>query len=51
MGGTWQIRLTINSNLYGAIQILAYANVLNSLEMYPKTLGYYVADFNAYKIN
>lgn len=51
MGGTWQIRMTIKSILYGPIQILAYANILNSLEMYPKTLGYYVADFNAYKIN
>lgn len=51
MGGVWQIRMTIKSKLYGPIQILAYANILNSLELYPKTLGYYVADFNAYKIN
>lgn len=50
-GGTWQIRATINSNLFGAIKILAYANVSQNLELYPQTLGYYVADFNAYKIN
>ncbi|MFQ6729912.1 MAG: VirB8/TrbF family protein [Alphaproteobacteria bacterium] len=50
-GGVWQIRMTINSKLYGAIHVLAYANVLRSLDFYPKTLGYYVAEFNAYKIN
>ena len=51
MGGVWQIRMTIKSKLYGPIQILAYANVLSNPELYPKTLGYYVADFNAYKLN
>lgn len=51
MGGVWQIRMTIKSSLHGSIQILAYANVLNNPELYPKTLGYYVADFNAYKLN
>ena len=50
-GGTWQIRATINSNLFGPIKILAYANVMQGTELYPQTLGYYVAEFNAYRVN
>lgn len=50
-GGTWQIRMNIQSSMVGNIEILAYANIARNLDMYPKTLGYYVADFNAYKIN
>lgn len=50
-GGIWQIRATIDSNLFGEIKILAYANVSQNMELYPQTLGYYVAEFNAYKIN
>lgn len=49
-GGLWQIRAKINSSLFGPIKILAYANVLQNLELYPQTLGYYIAEFNAYKI-
>ena len=50
-GGTWQIHATINSNLFGPIKILAYASVLQNTELYPQTLGYYVENFNAYRIN
>ena len=50
-GAIWQVRATVNSSLFGPIKILAYANVSQNLELYPKTLGYYVAEFNAYKIN
>ncbi|MBR4891807.1 MAG: hypothetical protein IKZ34_01315 [Alphaproteobacteria bacterium] len=50
-GGTWQIRATINSNLFGPIQILAYAQIARNLNLYPQTLGYYIKSFNAYKIS
>ena len=50
-GGTWQIRLTIKSNLFGKIRILAYAQVSRNQESYPQTLGYSITNFNAYKIN
>ncbi len=50
-GGVWQVRATINSNMFGPINILAYVNVGQNMGAYPETLGYYVSDFNAYKIN
>ena len=50
-GGVWQVRATVNSSMFGPINILAYANVAQDLAVYPQTFGYYVADFNAYKIN
>lgn len=50
-GGMWQIRATIFSNLSAPIEILAYAQINKEPDMYPKTMGYYVTDFNAYKIN
>ena len=50
-GGMWQIRATVYSNLSIPIEILAYAKISNNQDIYPKTMGYYVADFNAYKIN
>ncbi len=50
-GGSWQIRATIMSNLSEPINILAYAQVSRNTETYPQTLGYYISDFNAYKMN
>ena len=50
-GGVWQIRATVYSNLSVPVEILAYAQINRDKDIYPKTMGYYVADFNAYKIN
>lgn len=50
-GGTWQIRATIFSNISLPIEILAYAQINKDPDVYPKNMGYYVAEFNAYKIN
>ena len=50
-GGTWQIRAKIISNKSAPIEILAYATVGRNTDAYPQTLGYYVADFNAYRMN
>ena len=50
-GGTWRISATIQSNLSGDMSIIAFAKVARNAQMYPQTLGYYVADFNAYKVN
>lgn len=50
-GGAWQISATILSNKNAPIKILAYATVASNADSYPQTLGYYVADFNAYKMN
>ena len=50
-GGMWQIRAVIESSLAKPINILAYAQVERNLDLYPQTLGYFVSDFNAYKMN
>lgn len=50
-GGTWRVIATVQSNLSGNLEIMAFAKVARSTISYPKTMGYYVADFNAYKIN
>lgn len=50
-GGTWQVSATIQSNINGDMDIIAFVKVVRNTSMYPQTLGYYVTDFNAYKIN
>ncbi len=50
-GGSWQVRATLRSNTVAPINILAYIQVSRNTETYPQTLGYYVSDFNAYKMN
>jgi hypothetical protein len=50
-GAIWQIHTVIESNLYGPINIVAYATVANSKLDYPQTMGYYISDFNAYKLD
>ncbi len=50
-GGTWMITATIQSNINGDINVIGFIKVVRNISLYEKTLGYYVADFNAYKIN
>ena len=50
-GGMWKIRAVIKSSIAKPINILAYAKVERDINNYPQTLGYFVADFNAYKMN
>lgn len=50
-GGMWQIRAVVESSIAQPINILAYAQIGRNPDLYPQTLGYYVADFNAYKMN
>ena len=50
-GGTWQVYLTIKSKLHGQIQIVAYTKVARNTEYFDSTFGFYVAAFNAFRIN
>ncbi len=50
VGGTWQISATV-STPDGDMQIIAFAKVARLESRYPRTLGYYIADFNTYRIN
>jgi len=49
-GGTWQVNATVVSNLAGKIDMKAFLKVARNKNFYNKTLGFYVADFNAYRI-
>lgn len=50
-GGTWQIQATVMSNDSGPISVIAYARVARDKQIYPTTMGFYIADFNAYRLN
>ncbi len=50
-GGTWSIQATVSSTLDGDMQIIAFAKVARQTSWYPRTLGYYIAGFNTYRLN
>ena len=49
-GGTWIIKTNVYSTTFGYIPIIAYATVGNNMELYPQNMGFYVVDFDAYRI-
>ena len=50
-GGTWRIQMSVITNNNATMNIMAYAKVAKSPTSYLKTMGYYIVDFNAYRIN
>lgn len=51
-GGYWQIKVVLYSNKNPQpMNVLAYARIGRNMDAYPKTMGYYIAEFNAYRIN
>ncbi|MBN1324796.1 MAG: hypothetical protein JW974_01090 [Alphaproteobacteria bacterium] len=50
-GGTWQISTNIVSNNIGKFTVKAFLKVARNKNFYPQTMGFYVADFNAYRID
>ena len=49
-GGTFRVTFDMISNVSGRISVWAFARVARNMDQYPLTLGYYIADFNAYVI-
>jgi len=49
-GSSWQVSATIHSNRQGSFNILAFINIAKDSDRFPATLGYYVDDFNSYRI-
>ena len=47
----WQVSGTITSNISGPINILAYVKIGRDMDLYPQTMGYFVSEFNAYKMD
>lgn len=50
-GGTWRVDATLKSNITGTHPLQIYIKVARNKNYYPSTLGFYVADFNAYKVD
>ena len=49
-GGMWQLIITVRAGIE-TIRFMGYASVgFDSIE-YPKTMGYYIQDFNTYRMN
>ena len=50
-GGVWRVQATILSNMDGLFDIIAFVRIGRDPGAYPMALGYYVTDFNAYRLN
>ena len=50
VGGTWRVEASVSIGNGETMDILAYAKVARNPKSYTKTTGYYIADFNAYRI-
>lgn len=50
-GGVWRVTATVWSNINAAFDVVAFVRVARNAGRYPMTLGYYVSDFNAYRLN
>lgn len=48
-GGMWRAIFTLVSNMNASITVVAYVKIARNAKEYPGTLGFYVADFNAYR--
>ena len=50
MGGTWHVTATVSTTT-GDMAIRAFVKVARNNANYPQTIGFYIADFNAYRID
>lgn len=49
-GGTWRILTQVDSSKSGPMSVMAYITLGRDMEKHPQTLGFYVVDFNAYRM-
>ncbi len=50
-GGTFRVRATVLSSAGAPMQIQAFVKVARNTKYYPSTMGFYIAAFNAYRMN
>ena len=48
--GRWQVYVDVFSNINGLFKVLAFVEVGRDLQSHPATMGYYIKDFNSYRI-
>ena len=46
----WQIYIEIQSSISGIFNVLAFIEVKQTPDAYPATMGYYIEDFNSYRM-
>lgn len=46
----WQVYATVNSSVMGSFDVLIFVDVERNIDLYPSTFGYYINQFNAYRI-
>ena len=49
-GGIWIVKTQVYSRTMGYIPVIAYVTVGRNMESYPQNMGFYVIDFNSYRI-
>ena len=49
-GGMWRLDISVQTNT-GPLYFTGFAQVRYDREIYPRTMGYYVSDFNTYRMN
>jgi hypothetical protein len=49
-GGTWRVDTIIHANDSDDFKIQVFIKIARNMNYYPGTMGFYVADFNAYKL-
>lgn len=50
-GGMWRAVFRVVSNMDATMTVVAYVKIARNPREYPATLGFFVADFNAYRVN
>ncbi len=50
-GGAWRVRARVLSNINPDFDVDVFIKVARHLNDFPSSMGYYIADFNAYRIN
>ncbi len=50
-GGTWRVLATVESNQNGPFRVEAFVKLARNIENYPAGMGFYITDFNAYRID
>lgn len=46
----WQVYIEMHSNISGTFNVLAFIDVKRDMDTHPATLGYYIEDFNSYRL-
>jgi len=46
----WQVQAVVNSSVFGDFKVFIFVDVERDVDLYPATFGYYIKQFNAYRI-